>query len=161
VVGDLLAPQEKSGADSSVNGKTPPTLNGFTFAGSPIDVTPGGTAKMVVFLAHWCPHCNREIPVIEQWAAAGRVPQGLDIIGISTAVTNQRDNYPPSEWLQRMNWTSPVMADSANGDAARAWGVGGFPTIVIVGTDGTVKMRFSGEMTLEEMDTFVRQALGV
>jgi thiol-disulfide isomerase/thioredoxin len=159
VVGEPLAQQASSGPDSSVNGQTPPTLQGFTFAGQPIDVTPGGTAKMVVFLAHWCPHCNREIPVIQQWSAAGRVPEGLDIIGVSTAVTNQRDNYPPSQWIERMKWTWPVLADSSSGDASRAWGVGGFPTIVIVGTDGTVKMRSSGEMSVDELDSFVRQAL--
>jgi thiol-disulfide isomerase/thioredoxin len=159
VVGQPLAQQLQRGEDASVNGQTPPTLQGFTFAGQPIEIKPGGTAKMVVFLAHWCPHCNREIPVIEQWAAAGKVPAGLDIIGISTGVTNQRDNYPPSEWIQKMKWAWPVLADSANSDAARAWGLAGYPTMVIVGADGKVKMRSSGEMTLDELDSFVKQAL--
>ena len=110
VDGAALPAPPDAGADPAI-GLTPPTLQGFTFDGSPIDITPGGRAKMVVFLAHWCPHCNREIPVLQQWAAAGGVPADLDIIGVSTAVSSQRDNYPPSEWLKAKNWTWPAMAD--------------------------------------------------
>ena len=119
----------------------------------------GGRAKMVVFLAHWCPHCNNEIPVLQSWAAAGGVPPDLDIIGVSTAVSAQRENYPPSEWLQAKQWTWPVLADSAASDAAAAYGVAGFPTFAIVGADGQVKVRSSGELSVEQLDALVNQAV--
>ena len=32
---------------------------------------------MVVFLAHWCPHCNAEIPVLNEWRDSGEIPDGL------------------------------------------------------------------------------------
>ncbi len=114
---------------------------------------------MLVFLAHWCPHCNREIPVLQSWAAAGGVPAGLDIIGVSTAVNAQRDNYPPSKWIADKEWTWPVLADSAASDAAIAYGVGAFPNFVIVGADGTVKVRSSGELAVTDLDSIVRQAV--
>jgi thiol-disulfide isomerase/thioredoxin len=158
-VGDPLAKQMASGVDQSADGVTPPTLKGFTFAGTPIDIAPGGRAKMVVFLAHWCPHCNREIPVIEAWAAAGGVPASLDIIGVSTGVSAQADNYPPSQWIVKMAWKYPVMADSAQNEAALAYGVGGYPTFVIVGADGKVKVRNSGELPAADLDALVKKAL--
>jgi cytochrome c biogenesis protein CcmG, thiol:disulfide interchange protein DsbE len=158
VVGTALPVAPESGDDSAI-GLTAPTLQGFHFDGSPIDITPGGRAKMVVFLAHWCPHCNREIPVLQGWAAGGGVPADLDIIGVSTAVSAQRDNYPPSKWIVDKKWIWPVMADSNKSDAANAYGVAGFPTFVIVGADGKVKVRSSGELPVDQLDALVKQAL--
>ena len=51
------------------------------------------------------------------------------------------------------------MADSAAADAERAYGVAGFPTFVIVGADGKVKARSSGELPLADLDALVKQAL--
>jgi cytochrome c biogenesis protein CcmG/thiol:disulfide interchange protein DsbE len=158
VDGTALPTPPDSGADPAIGAKVP-TLHGFAFDGSPLDITPGGRAKMVVFLAHWCPHCNREIPVLQSWAASGGVAADVDIIGVSTAVTAERDNYPPSLWLSGKQWTWPVLADSKASDAAKAYGVGGFPTFVIVGADGTVKVRSSGELPVADLDTLVKQAL--
>ena len=158
VTGTALPTLTESGADAAV-GMTVPALSGFQFDGAPIDVTPTGKAKMVVFLAHWCPHCNREIPVLQAWAESDGVPPGLDIIGVSTAVNAQRDNFPPSKWIVAKEWTWPVMADSVNSDAAQAYGVGGFPTFVIVGADGKVKVRSSGELPVADLDALVKQAV--
>jgi len=158
VVGTALPTPPAAGNDVAV-GMTAPTLKGFTFSGTPIDITPGGRAKMVVFLAHWCPHCNAEIPVLQAWAAAGGVPANLDIIGVSTAVTSQRDNYPPSSWLVNKQWTWPALADSVASDAAAAYGVASFPSFVIVGADGKVKVRSSGELPVADLDALVRLAV--
>lgn len=157
VVGEALPPREAD-VDPAI-GMTAPTLKGFRFDGSPIDIAPDGRAKMVVFLAHWCPHCNREIPVLQSWADGGGVPTDLDIIGVSTGVNAQRDNYPPSRWIADKAWTWPVLADSANSDAAVAYGVGRFPTFVIVGADGKVKVRSSGELPVAALDALVKLAL--
>jgi cytochrome c biogenesis protein CcmG, thiol:disulfide interchange protein DsbE len=158
VVGAVLAVAPDNGPDSAI-GTAAPTLRGFHFDGSPIDITPGGTAKMVVFLAHWCPHCNDEIPVLQAWAAGGGVPADLDIIGVSTSVDLHPDNYPPSAWIAAKQWAWPVLADSAASDAAHAYGVSGFPTFVIVGADGIVKVRSSGEIPADQLDALVKQAL--
>jgi thiol-disulfide isomerase/thioredoxin len=159
VVGTPLPGAPQSGADTAI-GLTPPTLHGSSFDGSPIDITPGGgRAKMVVFLAHWCPHCNNEIPVILRWAATGGVPDNLDIVAVSTSANAQRDHYPPSKWIVAMKWTWPVLADSATADAAQAYGVTSFPTFTIVGSDGVVKLRSSGELAETELDGLVAKAL--
>lgn len=159
VVGTPLPALPQSGADTAI-GLTPPTLNGSTFDGSPVDIVPGaGRAKMVVFLAHWCPHCNNEIPVILRWAATGGQPDNLDIVGVSTAANAQRENYPPSKWIVAKKWTWPVLVDSIDAEAAAAYGVTSFPTIVIVGPDGLVKARSSGELAETELDGLVATAL--
>ncbi len=159
VSGQALDPLGSTGADLSV-GASAPELSGATFDGTPISVTPGdGTPYMLVFLAHWCPHCNAEVPRLVEWNASGMVPDGLRVIGISTAVAADRPNYPPSAWIVDKEWPFEVMADSADMDAAGAYGVDGFPFFVVVGGDGTVKVRASGEQEIEAIDRLVRDAL--
>ncbi len=156
VVGDPLPPFDTPENDTSI-GSTPPTLEGFAFDGSPMSITPGSTgrATMVVFLAHWCPHCNAEIPVLIEWNESGGVPDNLDVIGVSTAVFEDRDNYPPSKWIDDKGFPWPVMADSDNSDAAVAYGVTGFPTFTLIDANGKVLYRADGEKTLEELEFII------
>lgn len=156
VVGDPLPPFDRPENDTSI-GSTPPTLEGFAFDGSPMSITPGATgrATMMVFLAHWCPHCNAEIPVLIEWNESGGVPDTLDVIGVSTAVFEDRDNYPPSKWIDDKGFPWPVMADSDNSDAAVAYGVTGFPTFTLIDANGKVLYRADGEKTLEELEFII------
>jgi thiol-disulfide isomerase/thioredoxin len=141
-------------------GQVAPTLNGATFDGSGVSVTPGdGQAYMIVFLAHWCPHCNREVPRLIEWQASGAVPSELQVVGVSTAVASDRPNYPPSQWVVDKGWTWPILADSSSREAAEAYGVSGFPFFVIVGADGTVKARVSGEVEIPALTQIVSDAL--
>jgi thiol-disulfide isomerase/thioredoxin len=146
--------------DDPMVGTPAPTLSGFTFDGTPVTVDPSEGPVMLVFLAHWCPHCNREIPELLSWRDAGGVPEGLQVIAVTTAVAPERDNYPPSEWIPDMQWDWPVLADSEGNEAALAFGVSGFPFSVIIGTDGTVLGRSSGELGQDGIQEFVDAALG-
>jgi len=159
VVGEVLEALPESGDDSTI-GLTAPTLNGYAFDGSNLSVTPGdGKPYMVVFLAHWCPHCNREVPRLIEWQASGAIPADLQIIGVSTDVASDRPNYPPSQWVVAKGWPWPVMADSEAMDAARAYGISGYPFFAIVGADGKVKVRASGEIEIDQLNQIVDAAL--
>lgn len=145
ITGTALPELPESGADPAV-GTTAPTLSGFTFDGTPVAVDPAKGPVMLVFLAHWCPHCQREVPVIVDWAASGDVPDGLQVIAVTTAVVPDRENFPPSAWMEREAWPFPVLADSAGSEAAQAFGLSGFPFSVVIDTDGTVLGRVAGEL---------------
>jgi cytochrome c biogenesis protein CcmG, thiol:disulfide interchange protein DsbE len=169
--GEQLPPEpDSAGVQDLAIGKVPPTLSGFEFDGTPLTIDPAdGKAKMVVFVAHWCPHCQREVPRIVQWNASGKTPAGLEVYGVATGTDPAAPNYPPSSWLQRENWPFPTMADGPgprpNYDAATAYGLSSYPYIVIVGADGTVKARHSGEFGADDasaeaaLNDFVTQAL--
>jgi thiol-disulfide isomerase/thioredoxin len=166
VVGDVLSPLGDGNgnpASDAAMGKTAPTLNGYTFAGNPVSITPGASAQpiMLVFLAHWCPHCNREVPRLIDWQEQGLVPEGLRVIGVTTASRNDQANWPPSDWIEEMKWPFEVFADSEAGDAANAYGVDGFPFIAMVNAEGKVVGRHSGELELADLDAFVKDSLAV
>jgi cytochrome c biogenesis protein CcmG/thiol:disulfide interchange protein DsbE len=138
-------------ADDEALGSTAPTLVGVDFEGNPvrIDAAQDGPT-MVVFVAHWCPHCNAEIPVLNELRDAGSLPDDLNIVAVSTAPRTDGTHFPPDEWLVDVDWQWPAMADGvdmASGSfiAADAYGVNSFPFITIVDGDGKVAARWSGE----------------
>jgi 1-aminocyclopropane-1-carboxylate deaminase len=71
------------------------------------------------------------------------------VVGIATSTDERRENYPPSDWLAREGFPWPVLADSADLDAAAAYGVTGFPTFLLFDADGTVLWRTSGELPID------------
>lgn len=159
ISGESLPPYSSAASFDNAIGLPAPTLLGSAFDGSPLAVRPGGNPTLVVFLAHWCPACNEEVPHLVEWHNSGRVPENLEVIGVSTSVRVGAANYPPSRWVERRQWPWPVMADSEFSQAGSAYGVTGFPTSVIIGSDGTVLDRVSGVLGLENFESFVLTAL--
>ncbi len=131
--------------DSAI-GKKAPTLDGADFDGKA--VTAGGASgkpQIVTFIAHWCPHCQREVPIIVDLKNKG-VLDGVELTGVVTGTSADAPNYPPSAWLATEEWDSPVLVDTADATAGLAYGLTGYPLLVFVNPDGTVAGRWSGEM---------------
>lgn len=135
-------------ADTAV-GQTIPTV---TAAGGSIALD--GRAKILVFLAHWCSHCQAEVPVVQAWLDAGGLPEDVDMVSVSTAIDPNRPNYPPDAWLAREGWTPPVIVDPAN-TVADAFGLSAFPYFVFVHADGTVGARVTGELAIADLEAIV------
>jgi cytochrome c biogenesis protein CcmG/thiol:disulfide interchange protein DsbE len=132
-------------------GRAAPELHGASFDGHPVAVT-HGTPTAVVFLAHWCPHCQREVPVLVRWLDAGKLPAGVKLVAVATATSPDVPNYPPSAWLQRLHWPAQVLADDDHGTAATAFGLPAFPYFVLLDGNGHVVARTSGELTPQALD---------
>jgi cytochrome c biogenesis protein CcmG, thiol:disulfide interchange protein DsbE len=161
VEGAPLDPFDSSLEDLAV-GKTAPVISGESFDRTPVTVggpTTSGNATLVVFLAHWCPHCNDEIPELLALDEAGKLPEGLDVIGVSTAVDAAAENYPPSEWVEEKGWTWQMMADDEELTAIKAYGGTSFPFSVVLDADGNVLGRRAGSATAAEIKAFLDEAL--
>jgi len=117
-----------------------------------------GTVRLVEFFAHWCPHCQNEVPRQTDWLAENQLPDGVEIVTISTAVDAGAPNYPPSSWFRREGWPLPVYVDSPDGAIARGYGLGGFPYYVLVDGSGTVVERGAGELTEEQFAALIARA---
>jgi len=162
VAGEALPQLPESGTDPAV-GKAAPTLTGYDLFGRPVTIDPGsdGKATMVVFLAHWCPHCNREVPVLNEWKAKNLVPANLRVVGITTASRPDQANWPPSKWIVAMKWPFDQFADSEKQDASAAYGVGGYPFLTFIDAAGNVTSRSSGEIPVEDITKAANAAAGV
>ncbi|MDO8390546.1 MAG: TlpA disulfide reductase family protein [Actinomycetota bacterium] len=164
ITGEPLPAYQQGGTDEAI-GLTAPVLEGLDFQGDAVTIDAAKDGPyMVVFLAHWCVHCNAEVPRLLDWRKQGGVPQELKVVGVATAVSANAPNYPPAEWFSNKGWAWPVLVDQATGDgvagtAAVAYGATGWPYIVIVGADGKVKARVSGEIEISDLQTIVDAAL--
>jgi thiol-disulfide isomerase/thioredoxin len=136
-----------------------PTLTGKTFDGSPSVAPVKGEPTMLVFGAHWCPHCQKEFPEIVDWMAAGG-NKGVTVIAVPTGTNAQAPNYPPSAWLDRIGWKGEVLVDDKNSTAAQAYGLSAYPMIVYVGADGKVRMRTEGEQPTSSFDQGIKSITG-
>lgn len=157
VAGEPLTEIPESGPDSAV-GSAVPALSGFDFAGTAVslDVAASKTPTMVVFLAHWCPHCNREVPRILELDGLGGIPAGLRVVAVATGSRRDFPNWPPSQWIKEIGWKWEVMTDSKRADAFRAYGGSGFPMFAFVEPDGKLWNRIGGEVGVVALDGLIK-----
>lgn len=130
-------------------GLVAPTLTGTTPDGTTLTIGPDGRAKILVFLAHWCPHCQAEVPRLTEYLRQTGGDPAVDVYGIATSTSQARPNFPPTEWLAREGWPAPVILDDQQNTAGRAFGVASFPTWVIVDGSNRVLARLTGELGSE------------
>jgi thiol-disulfide isomerase/thioredoxin len=153
VTGTALPAYAPGVADPAV-GQPAPQVEGSSFDGTPVSIKADGRPKLILFIAHWCPHCQREVPVVQSWLDAKGLPDGVDLISVATAIDPTLPNYPPDAWLARERWSAPVIVD---GDRriATDYGLTAFPYWVAVGADGRVSDRLTGELTPDQLDALV------
>jgi len=157
--GMLLALEDPD--NDPARGKIAPVLNGFGFDGAPLTIAPTGKPMLVVFLAHWCPHCNAEVPRLIEWKNSGSMPADMEVFGVSTGARNDAPNWPPSQWVVDKGWPWPVMADSEDQGAALAFGVSGYPGLILLDGNGKVLARRSGEASIDELKAWAQEFLPV
>ncbi|MGI9609532.1 MAG: TlpA family protein disulfide reductase [Acidimicrobiia bacterium] len=145
--GDPLPPAEGNGIIASSDldpaiGTTVPTMSGTNFNGGEVTIGADGRPKAIYFVAHWCPHCQVEVELIESLASDGRLPSDIDLYAVSIAVRPDSDNFPPSTWLA--NFPGTVMRDDTDNSAATAAGVSGIPYVLYVDGDNNLLARSVG-----------------
>jgi cytochrome c biogenesis protein CcmG, thiol:disulfide interchange protein DsbE len=157
-----FSPEIRSGAvDDPAIGQPVPIVSGVDYEGNATTIDPAADGPtMIVLLAHWCPHCNAEIPRLNEWRDSGEIPEGLNIVGVSTGVSPDRPNFPPDQWLVDKDWQWPVLADDANGTAMATYGGTSYPTMVLVDGNGEVFHRLSGEVPIDELNALVEELVG-
>jgi len=166
IVGDPLPLYDSSASPDPAVGLPAPAIIGYDADGNVIHFDPktDGPA-MLVFLAHWCPHCNNEVPRIEQLQKDGKIPDGLNVIAVLSGSRPDAPNWPPADWIHEMGWTYPTIMEGVDLTLPnpylihQAYGVGGFPFVTIIDADGNVALRWSGER--EDSDAMIDEVTSV
>lgn len=160
VVEGAPLPQYQSGGVDGAVQKVAPSISGADWDGTPHRIAADGRPKIVIFLAHWCPHCKAEVPVVTRWISEGNLPSEVDVYSVTTFNDNLRPNWPPQAWLVSEGWPVPVLMDDEESAAAGAFGVGGVPFYVVVDGDNRVLVRVSGELDVAGLDALAQIASG-
>ncbi len=151
VAGAALVALPSSGADPAI-GAVLPTLTGTDLAGKPMTIGPTGSPQVVLIVAHWCPHCQAEVPRLVSWLRTSSLPGGARFVTLSTSINAARPNFPPSAWLEREGWSATVLNDDAASAGLHALGMSSFPGFVFVNSDGTVAARLTGELPTDQIE---------
>jgi thiol-disulfide isomerase/thioredoxin len=100
-----------------------------------------GSATVLAVWAPWCPHCQKELPVL------GRIAPDYPMVNVMTVVTAIGDNPGPSPegFFAQHHLVYPTAVDDAAHTLMAGLGVQGFPTVYFVGPDGRVVSAVVGE----------------
>lgn len=94
---------------------------------------------VLVFWASWCPHCVRELPVMNKLYKEYN-PKGVNFIGIDVdSTTSAGKNFVDSHHI-----SFPVAVGS--GSVSGNYQITGIPSIFILAKGGVVKAKYAGEV---------------
>jgi cytochrome c biogenesis protein CcmG/thiol:disulfide interchange protein DsbE len=157
ITGESLPPFADTTGDPAI-GQPAPGLTGVDFDGGAVNIQNDDSAKAIVFLAHWCSHCQAEVPRVQAWVDSGGGVPGVEIYSVSTSMNSAQPNFPPSAWLDGAGWTAPLIRDDTDSSALVAYGAGGFPYWVFVDANGNVVRRSSGELDVPTLEAYMTEA---
>lgn len=165
--GGLVDPAALNPASSHVHlGSVAPDFTLRTIDGVPYTLSRlRGRAVLLDFVAVWCPHCQREEPILNRidatFAPTGvrslsivASPYGRDYESGDTRVVNLSDIawYQTTFQVRRPILIDPVFS------AVNRYGIAAYPTIYILDRNGVVRAVFEGdtsEQTLRRVLTHV------
>ncbi|MDQ1521901.1 MAG: hypothetical protein QOI55_2974, partial [Actinomycetota bacterium] len=87
VDGSPLPTFDSSASGDPAIGDPAPTLIGQNFAGKPVTIRNDGRPKAIVFVAHWCPHCQAEIPRIANYLKNTGLPKNVELYIVPTSTS--------------------------------------------------------------------------
>ena len=156
VVGDFLPQYAGENDDNVALGLAAPTFSAPDQNSEIFQLEKNGNSKALLFLAHWCPHCQREVPVVQRFIDSNGVPPGIDVIAVATSIDRGRDNYPPQEWLEREGWSETQIYD-LDREIGEAYGLNAFPYWVFLDKDLNVLARRTGNLPEDMVGALLTQ----
>lgn len=150
---DGLPPYPTSGADPAVQAGMAigPISGDEYYSQSRLTIEPDGdTATVWLIWAHWCPHCQTELPELSAfWEQAAADYPHVEVVTITSSIDPSRGN-PLEAYLDESGFPFPVLVDPDN-SLATTLGTTAFPFWVVTGPDGRVLLRRPGALGLDQM----------
>jgi thiol-disulfide isomerase/thioredoxin len=141
-------------------GKPAPQFEVATTAGL-FDLSKAGKPVFLEVFATWCPHCQREVPIVNRLYR--RFGREVAFVGVSGSDTAMDGSSPASEsdvlaWKQHFGVEYPVAYDPLL-NVANLYLQGGFPTIAIIDRDKRIAYLQSGEVTYDDLAAALERVL--
>ena len=154
ISGDVL-PEYAGENDINISvGLQAPSFSGPDQNSEIISLEKNGKSKILLFLAHWCPHCQAEVPVVQEYIDTFGLPADVEVIGILTSIDRSRDNYPPHDWLVKEGW-SEIQIYDLDREIGTAYGLNAFPYWVTLDKELKVVNRVTGKLTPDQITVLI------
>jgi len=133
-------------------GQKAPSFTAETVGGGNVSVGGGeARATMLVFFATWCPHCQKEAPVISELESQY---DGLRVVMVG--IDGEDDPAKVREFVERYRIESPAVYEPNLGPK---YGVSGYPTVYVLDGENRVVGAHSGEAPREVYEGWIEEAL--
>ena len=156
VTGDLLPEFAGENDDNIALGLAAPIFSAPNENSEIVSLEKNGNAKALLFLAHWCGYCQKEVPVVQGFIDSAGVPAGVDVIAIATSIDRGRENYPPQKWLADEGWSETQLYD-LDREIGNAYGLSAFPYWVFLDKDVNVVARRTGNLPADMVGALLIQ----
>ena len=156
VTGDLLPEFAGENDDNIALGLAAPIFSAPNENSEIVSLEKNGNAKALLFLAHWCGYCQKEVPVVQGFIDSAGVPPGVDVIAIATSIDRGRENYPPQKWLADEGWSETQIYD-LDREIGNAYGLSAFPYWVFLDKDLNVVARRTGNLPADMVGALLIQ----
>jgi thiol-disulfide isomerase/thioredoxin len=103
-----------------------------------------GRVVLVNFWTSWCPPCIHEMPALE------RLARRMADRSFAVLMVNVQEAPGILSRFTRLAEAGIVVLRDADGDTARRWGVGSYPTSFVLDAEGRIRAKVLGE---EEWDS--------
>ena len=156
VTGDLLPEFAGENDDNVAAGLAAPIFSAPNENSEIVSLEKNGNAKALLFLAHWCGYCQKEVPVVQEFINSAGVPPGVDVIAVATSIDRGRENYPPQKWLADEGWSETQLYD-LDREIGNAYGRSAFPYWVFLDKDLNVVARRTGNLPADMVGALLIQ----
>jgi peroxiredoxin len=111
----------------------------------------GKEATMLVFFASWCPHCNKEAPIISDLES-----EYGNLRVVMIGIDSQDDSEKVQEFVNRYSIEGPATYDPSLGPTYQA---SGYPTIYVLDSNNNIVAAHTGEAPKGVLEGWVEKAL--
>jgi cytochrome c biogenesis protein CcmG/thiol:disulfide interchange protein DsbE len=150
IEGDFLPEFAGENDDNIARGLQAPIFSGPNENSEIVSLEKNGNAKVLLFLAHWCGYCQKEVPAVQEYIDLIGIPDGVEIIAVATSIDRARDNYPPHDWLKEEGWSESQIYD-LDREIGTAYGLNAFPYWVFVDKELNVVARRTGNLPQDQV----------
>ena len=157
-------PEETAGEGSGAGADTLPSVD-FTltdqFGNSHTLSDYKGKTVFLNFWATWCPPCRREMPDIQKLYEKYQAEEDPEVVILGVAAPDYGDEGSREEiaqFLEENGYTYPVVMDEG-GELFMTYGVFSYPTTFMIDRDGNVFGYAAGQLSMEMMESIIRQTV--
>ena len=111
----------------------------------------GKPATMLVFFATWCPHCQKEAPIISDLEG-----QYKDLRVVMVGIDGQDNPQKVQQFADEYGISSPAVYKP---EVGTSYGVSGYPTVYVLDGKDQVVGATAGEVPREVLEGWIGDAL--